>query len=284
MNNSYETSRESQSAGSVPDRPKVNLMCRLLWRRDKLWVLPAKTSMPHLSLPALAEPTWAMACLERSKAKAVVIDPSLGAEVAQFWAEACKQVDKSLYLRLPAMKTLPEKQKVIAWRFKCLTERVLGFFLLILFSPLILLFALLLRLESDDPVLTYYWCIGNRGKVFRMLQFRRESRQTGEKTKQGYFLELTRLDRLPRLVNVAQGEMVFVGTKPWVLEDALDLPETYRGCLKSLPGIIGPRFMATHSSGGDVLQILKGDLFYLKAWSWPKDGLTGIKIFLFRNC
>jgi len=251
-------------------------LCRLIWRQNKLWVLPAETSKQHLALPALAQPEWFRACLERSKAKAVVIDPSLGSEVVKFWAEACHKVQKPLYLRLPTMRLLPDKQKVWAWRLKCMVERTLGFGLLVLLSPVMILFALVLNWQDGGPALTYYWCIGKRGQVFRMAQFRRESLDSCQKTSAGKFLEMTRLDRLPRLLNVVRGEMALVGTKPWTIEDALNLPEEYRCYLKALPGVMGPRSLGLNISVVDAQIISQVELSYLKSWSLFKDSQIGI--------
>jgi lipopolysaccharide/colanic/teichoic acid biosynthesis glycosyltransferase len=252
--------------------PRNQSTCRLIWRQNKLWVLPAATSKSHCALPALAKPEWFKACLERSKAKAVIIDPSLGSEVITFWAEACEQIGKPLFLRLPTMGLLPEKRMTWTWRFKCALERAFGLGLLFLFSPILLLFSILLNLQDGAAPFTYYWCIGRRGQVFRMTQFRRESVKTGEITLVGQFLEISRLDRLPRLLNVVRGEMVLVGTKPWTIEDALKVPEQYRTCLKAMPGLVGPRPTGLNSLVIDVRSICVIDLSYLKAWSLWRDG------------
>jgi lipopolysaccharide/colanic/teichoic acid biosynthesis glycosyltransferase len=259
--------------------PTSTPLCRLIWRQNKLWVLPAETSKPHLALPALAQPEWFKACLERSKAKAVVIDPSLGSEVVTFWAEACEQVKKPLFLRLPAMVSLPEKKRVWAWRAKCAFERGLGLGLLLLVSPLMLIFAALLKLQDGGSALVYYWCIGQRGRVFKLAQFRREHRVTQQKTKLGYFLELTRLDRLPRLLNVFRGEMTLVGTKAWSIEEALRFPEEYRTCLKALPGIVGPRPFSSFISAQNFIQVIQDEVAYVKDWSLKRDGKTLLGLF-----
>jgi lipopolysaccharide/colanic/teichoic acid biosynthesis glycosyltransferase len=249
-------------------------LCRLIWRQNKLWVLPEETSKPHLALPALAQPEWFRACLKRSKAKAVVIDPSLGSEVIRFWAEACEQVKKPLFLRLPAMVSLPEKKKVWAWRTKCVFERIVGFGLLLLFCPLLLVFTTLLRLQDGGAAVTYEFCVGKRGRIFSMAQFRRASITTGQVTRLGGFLEVSRLDRLPRLANLVKGEMTLIGTKPWTIQDLVNIPPEYRPCLKAMPGLVGTRPLGLTIRKVDIPYIVQGEWSYLKNWSLWRDGIT----------
>ncbi|MEO1067531.1 MAG: heterocyst development glycosyltransferase HepC [Cyanobacteria bacterium J06638_6] len=232
------------TAGSRPNSPAPTsaaadqTLCRLLWRQGRLWVVPPSTSPYQISLPALAQPEWFQSCLERSKAEAVVIDPQLGSEVMSFWAQACHQTGKPLYLRLPTMRTLPAKQDTWAWRTKCTLERIIGLALLVLFSPVMALFAIGINLQDGGPACQYSWCIGQRGRVFRMAQFRRTSIKTGETTSLGLWLELTRLDRLPRLFNLVRGDITLIGTKPWTIDEAVKVPTEFHTSLNALPGII----------------------------------------------
>jgi lipopolysaccharide/colanic/teichoic acid biosynthesis glycosyltransferase len=265
-------------AGTPPfsdSAPSGQVMCRLIWRQNKLWVLPSKTLKPHFALPALAQPEWFKACLERSKAKAVIIDPNLGSEVITFWAEACGQIGKPLFLRLPTMGLLPEKRMTWAWRLKCALERVLGLGLLVMLSPVLLFLAVLINLQDNAAPLVYYSCIGRRGQVFRMAQFRRETVDTEKITLVGRILVVSRLDRLPRLLNVVRGEMGLVGTKPWTIDDALRVPKEYQTCLKALPGVVGPRPLGLNTLVLDIKSLCDLDLSYLKSWSpWQDSRYT----------
>ncbi|PSN11688.1 hypothetical protein C7293_23305 [filamentous cyanobacterium CCT1] len=268
---------------SLPPQPqelsnsaRSQTLCRLLWRQGRLWVLPPATSTRHIALPALAKPEWFQACLERSKTKGVVIDPQLGSEVITFWASACHKVGKPLYLRLPTMRMLPAKQSVWAWYTKCLLERLMGLALLVLFSPLMLVFTVALKLQDNGPAWTYYWCIGQRGRVFRMAQFRRESTITGQKTRLGQWLEVSRLDRLPRFVNVVRGEMALIGTKPWMVEEAIKVPPEFQFCLNALPGIVGPRPLGLDIPAVDIKVICQREVTYLKNWTLWSDSQTGL--------
>lgn len=251
-------------------------LCCLLWRQKQLWVLPPSSSIRQMALPALAQPEWFQSCLDRSKAKAVVIDPKLGSEAINFWAQACEEARKPLYLRLPTMRSLPSKQKTWAWRIKCTLERLIGLVLLMLLSPLMVLIAILINLQDNGPACRHYWFIGQRGRIFRMAQYRRESIITGQKTRLGQALELSRLDRLPRLINLVRGEMTLVGTKPWTIDEAVKVPAEFKSCLKALPGIIGPRPLGSNMLTVDVRAISQRELAYLKNWTLWRDGQAGL--------
>ncbi|MBE9139427.1 sugar transferase [Nodosilinea sp. LEGE 07088] len=260
------------SAGVVADQT----LCRLLWRQGRLWVVPPSTSPYQIALPALAQPEWFQSCLDRSKAEAVVIDPCLGSEVVSFWAQACHQTGKPLYLRLPTMRTLPVKQNAWAWHTKCILERIIGLVLLVLFSPAILLFAIGLNLQDGGPVYQYSWCIGQRGRVFRMAQFRRTSIKTGQTTRLGLWLEFTRLDRLPRLVNLVRGDITLIGTKPWLIDEAVRVPAEFHTCLNALPGIIGPRPMGLNMPTLDIQGICQRERTYIETWTLWRDSRAGL--------
>lgn len=128
---------------------------------------------------------------------------------------------------------LSETQRV----FKRMCDVVGSLVLLALLSPLLLLIAVLIRLESPGPVLFFQERIGESGHRFKMIKFRsmhqdaeqrwREvvKRDTNGKmlhkhdddpriTRIGKRLRRTSLDELPQLINVLRGEMSLVGPRP----------------------------------------------------------------------
>ena len=96
-------------------------------------------------------------------------------------------------------------------------------------APLMLTVALVIKLESAGPVLERRECIGRGGRRFQMLKFRTTmhdprhatpawARQT---TQIGAFLRYSRIECLPRLINVLRGEMSLIdpdGNPPSFLE------------------------------------------------------------------
>jgi lipopolysaccharide/colanic/teichoic acid biosynthesis glycosyltransferase len=97
---------------------------------------------------------------------------------------------------------------------------------LLALSPLLLVAAAWIRLDSPGPVIYLQERVGKGGTLFRLLKFRtmrvgaeRERAITVGKrdpriTRSGYWLRRFKLDELPQLVNVVRGEMSLVGPRP----------------------------------------------------------------------
>ncbi len=89
----------------------------------------------------------------------------------------------------------------------------LALFGLILFFPLIVLIAVAIFLEDGLPVLYSKKSLGKNGKVFSALKFRSMKCDSSTITKIGKLLRKTAMDELPQLINIAKGEMSFVGPR-----------------------------------------------------------------------
>jgi lipopolysaccharide/colanic/teichoic acid biosynthesis glycosyltransferase len=110
--------------------------------------------------------------------------------------------------------------------------------------------ALLIYIDSPGSVFYRSTRVGRGGREFQMLKFRkmRRSARGGPLTMSdderftpiGSFLTMTRLDELPQLWNVLQGEMRLVGPRPEVPEFVKRFPGDYETILTVLPGITGP--------------------------------------------
>jgi len=100
-----------------------------------------------------------------------------------------------------------------------------AFFLLIL-SPVFLLIALLIKLDSPGPVFYRAVRVGKKGEPFRLYKFRSMAAGAAVKgpgithqgdprvTWVGNWLRRFKLDELPQLINVCKGEMSLVGPRP----------------------------------------------------------------------
>ena len=123
---------------------------------------------------------------------------------------------------------------------------------LILLSPLFLLVAILIKLDSKGPIIFKQIRIGKNSKPFYIYKFRSmkidaPNLSTEEfinasdfTTKVGKFIRKTSLDELPQLVNVLKGDMSIVGPRP-VIEREVRLLEIRKECNVDsiLPGITG---------------------------------------------
>jgi undecaprenyl phosphate N,N'-diacetylbacillosamine 1-phosphate transferase len=110
---------------------------------------------------------------------------------------------------------------------KRILDFILAIVLLVVLSPLLLIIAIAIKLESKGPIIFKQDRLGLDGKVFKMYKFRTmvdgainmgTGLRTGEGdpriTGVGKFLRKTSLDELPQLLNVLCGEMSFVGPRP----------------------------------------------------------------------
>ncbi|MBO1420201.1 sugar transferase, partial [Streptomyces sp. FH025] len=100
--------------------------------------------------------------------------------------------------------------------------------------PLGLLIAVLLRCATGGPVLQRQTRTGRHGREFQLLRFR-----TGRGGRLGTVLRRTGLDELPRLWNVARGEMGVIGPRPDRPDQVLRYSRRERGRLAVRPGLTG---------------------------------------------
>ncbi|MDZ7969928.1 MAG: sugar transferase [Nostoc sp. DedSLP03] len=169
-------------------------------------------------------------------------------------------------------------------KLKRVIDLILILFLLVLVAPLLLLVALLVRLDSPGPVLYSQQRSGLYGKPFRVYKFR-SMYQDAEKlgvqwasqrdpriTRIGYWLRLLRIDELPQIWNVLRGEMSLIGPRPERPEFDVKLKEAipyYEVRYLVKPGITGwAQVMYPYGASiEDAYEKLSYDLYYIKNYS-----------------
>lgn len=177
--------------------------------------------------------------------------------------------------------TEPEK------RLKNVLDRLGSLVLIVLFSPLMVLLAVLIRLGSKGPALFHQKRHGMDGEFIRILKFRTMSvhaEAEGQVTQAtpadarittiGKFLRRTSLDELPQLFNVLKGEMSLVGPRPHAIEHN----ELYKSRIprymlrhKVKPGLTGwaqvNGFRGQTDTPEKMAMRIEYDLWYIQNWS-----------------
>ena len=136
--------------------------------------------------------------------------------------------------------------------FKFLMDRLLAFVLLVLFSPVILIIGIWIKLDSPGPAIYKQVRITQYGREFKIWKFRTMVEGADKKgslvtshndnriTKIGKFIRKYRIDELPQLVNVLLGDMSFVGTRPEVPKYTNQYTDEMKATLLLPAGITSP--------------------------------------------
>ena len=133
-------------------------------------------------------------------------------------------------------------------------------------SPLLLIGAILAKLQSKGTIFYKATRVGRGGTLFEMYKFRTmvanadsiggslTTYKDTRVTRIGSFLRWTKLDELPNLINVIKGEMSLIGPRPEAPVYVKYYTETQRQVLQVKPGMTGPSQLANR----DEEEKLKG--------------------------
>lgn len=189
---------------------------------------------------------------------------------------------------------------ITGWKlaFKRAMDFTIALVGLIVLSPLMLLIALAIKLDSPGPVLFRQVRVGKEGRHFVLYKFRSMSEGAEEEkqklagldeaegpifkirndprcTRVGRFLRRTSLDELPQLYNVLRGEMSLVGPRPPLPSEVEQYEEWHKKRLEISPGMTGLWQVSGRSDlTFDEMALL--DIYYQEQWSPALD----IEIFL----
>ncbi len=181
---------------------------------------------------------------------------------------------------------------------KRILDCVISAICMLAFSPLILLCAILVKLEDGGSVIFRQERIGLHGKPFTIYKFR-SMRLDAEKagpqltiredkermTKIGKFLRDHHLDELPQLWNVFKGDMAFIGPRPerkFYIDKIMQHDPRYVCLYQIRPGVTS--YATLYNGYTDtmekMLRRLELDLYYLKHRSWWFDTKILAKTFI----
>lgn len=169
-----------------------------------------------------------------------------------------------------------------------------SFILLVILSPLFLIIAILIKLESEGPVFYIQKRMGYKGRMFNFYKFRSMVKEADElkpalfdkneslgnvifkikkdprTTRVGRVLRRTSLDEFPQLFNVLKGDMSLVGSRPFPVEESQKLELSFLERFIIRPGITG---LAQIRGRSDLPfnRWVRWDLWYINNWSFWLD-------------
>ena len=174
-------------------------------------------------------------------------------------------------------------------RLKRILDILIAIFGILIISPLWILIAVVIKINSKGPVFYKQERCGKNGQNFNIYKFRSmvvdaeegtgpvwADIQDHRITKSGAFLRRLHLDETPQLINIIKGEMSFIGPRPerpYFIEKLQSEYPFYQRRLKIRPGISGWAQIKQpfDTSIKDVRQKLKYDFYYIENISLRLD-------------
>jgi len=189
----------------------------------------------------------------------------------------------------PLIEILPELMPAWERKIKRLIDIVVSFLILVIFSPLWILVALAIKIDSRGPVFYKQERVGKDGRIFTIYKFRSmikgaeeltgpvwADRNDPRITRVGRIIRKLRIDEIPQFFNVLKGDMSLVGPRPerpFFVEKLKEEIPLYARRLKVQPGITGWAQIKYDygASVEDAKKKLQYDLFYLENMSLRMD-------------
>lgn len=193
--------------------------------------------------------------------------------------------------KVPTGEFIPDGMNSFARNSKRLFDFMVATVTLIVFSPLMLICYIAIKLDDGGPAIYAQERVGRFGRTFKIYKFR-SMRLDAEKmgpqlsaqqgygdarlTKVGRFLRAHHLDELPQLWNVFCGDMAFIGPRPerqFFINQILEYDNRYTYLYQIRPGVTS--YATLYNGYTDtiekMLKRLEYDLYYLQHRSWWFD-------------
>ena len=149
---------------------------------------------------------------------------------------------------------------------------------LIFSLPAWVIIAVIIKLESEGPVLFVQERTGVKGEGFDLYKFRtmlssnnvHDSKSPNKITRTGRVLRIFSLDELPQFINIMKGQMSLIGPRPWIPQYYKYMTQEQRRRVDALPGVTG---LAQASGRNDltITEKLQYDISYIENQSFWLD-------------
>lgn len=198
-------------------------------------------------------------------------------------------VKQSAIWRAPLVQVSPELMPIWQRVIKRLFDVVVSLLVLVVFSPVYLITALIVKLTSPGPVFYVQERIGKNGKPFKMAKFRSmrvdaeanctpqlSSEDDPRITRFGKFMRKVRLDEIPQFWTVLKGDMSIVGYRPerqYYIDQIVERAPYYNMLLLVKPGITswGEVKFGYAENVDEMIERLKYDILYIENVSISLD-------------
>lgn len=222
-------------------------------------------------------------------------------EGASFYERITGRVSLSMIRPSWLIFTGPGRKAKLVSLSRAAVHRTAALLGALLSLPIVLVTAILIKIDSRGPVFYKQERVGKNGKTFTLIKFRSmrvDAEQDGpvwaskgddRTTRVGRVMRKIRVDEIPQFWNILRGEMSFVGPRPerphFVAQLAREIPYYEQRHLIA-PGLTGWAQIKYPygASIEDARQKLQYDLFYIKNYSLVFDAIIlfeTIKIILF---
>ena len=199
------------------------------------------------------------------------------------------------------------RQVPLSNTFNAMIKRIVDvggcLFAIVLFSPVMLLTALAIKLTSPGPLIYAQERVGLHNKTFKMYKFRSMEVQDPAKEKKGWtvkndprvtpigkLIRRTSIDELPQLFNILRGDMSLVGPRPerpFFVEKFREEIPRYMVKHQVRPGLTGWAQVNGYRGDTSIRKRIEHDLYYIENWTLGFDlkiiFLTFFKGFVNKN-
>ena len=179
---------------------------------------------------------------------------------------------------------------------KSIFDKIFSLFALILMSPIIIIFSILILIEDGFPIFFSQKRTGWDGKSFNIIKLRSIKKMENNKEslqvkagdsrllKVGKIIRRLSIDELPQFINVLKGDMAIVGPRPHMLDHTKYYSSDIKNFMqrhKCLPGITGWAQVngsrGPTDKAGAMDKRFQHDLYYIKNWNLMLDVYILIK-------
>lgn len=187
-----------------------------------------------------------------------------------------------------------KNRKIFYRALKRITDIILSIIALILLSPVFLIIAVIIRIDSKGPIFFKHKRVGKNGKPIYIYKFRtmydhaedmiknfneeqmREFKESYKLqndpriTKIGEALRKTSLDELPQILNILKGELSIIGPRPVIDEELEKYGDNKEKFLSITPGLTG-YWQANGRSSTTYEERMEMELYYIDNYSLTLD-------------